>query len=139
MQITTRSKAEARKVSQRRLLAPGWHPARIREAVERPSKAGNDMMEVVFVITDLDGNERELRDYFTDSQVSALKIQNLCEAIGGTALEHYQAGAISQDDFPGHDVSVRLGIEKRRGFTDRNVPLDYRAASSRVVNLRDAG
>ena len=33
----------------------------------------------------------------------------------------------------------KAGIEKRRGYSDRNVPLDYRAATSHVVNLRDAG
>ena len=41
--------------------------------------------------------------------------------------------------FPGREVTVRLGIEKRRGYPERNVILDYRPASSHVVKLRASG
>src|SRR5262249_42373268 len=40
------------------------------------------------------------------------------------------------EDFAGADVEVKLGIEKRRGFPDRNIIEDYRAAAASVVNLR---
>jgi hypothetical protein len=56
------------------------------------------------------------------------------------ALDRYEAGEISQDDFPGHDVEVKISVEKRPGFSDHNRIDEYRVASaSSVVNLRSAG
>jgi hypothetical protein len=51
------------------------------------------------------------------------------------------AGEISAADFPGHAVRVKLGVEKRRGYPDRNVIEDYAAApaSGVVTPLRAAG
>ena len=45
MKTTPRSEDAAQKVSRRALLPAGWHDARIIEAVEKPSKRGNDMIE----------------------------------------------------------------------------------------------
>jgi hypothetical protein len=53
-------------------------------------------------------------------------------------LAKYEAGELDQSDFPG-PVRVKLGIEKKRGFPDRNVILDYAPSDSPVVNLRQRG
>jgi hypothetical protein len=115
------------------LLKAGWYPARITEAVEKPSRRGNDMIELTVV-----ADERELRDWLTDSDMGAAKLRSCCNAVG--ALDAYEAGEISQADFPGHDVQVKIIVEKRRGFPDQNRIEDYRPASSAsVVTLRSAG
>jgi hypothetical protein len=138
MRITSRSEAEAAKASSRKLLKAGMHDGRITEAIEKPSKAGNDMIELVVVVPDADGNERTLRDWLTDSTLGALKLRHAAEAVG--ALARYDAGEIDQSDFPGHDVRVKIGIEKRRGYPDTNRIEDYApAAAARVVNLTRAG
>lgn len=138
MRTTPRSETEAQKVSKRTLLKPGWHPARITEAIEKVSKAGNDTIELSVAVTHGETDERTFRDWLTDSPLGAAKLRHCCASVG--ALEKFEAGEISQDDFPGHDVEVKLGIEKKRGFPDRNVIQDYRAASaSSVVPLRSAG
>jgi hypothetical protein len=138
MRTTPRSEADAQKVSRRTLLPAGWHDARITEAVEKPSKRGNDMIELVVVLPDADGNERTLRDWLTDSTLGAAKLRHAAEAVG--ALGRYDDGEIGQADFPGHDVRVKISIEKRRGYPDTNRVDDYAAATAgRVVNLREAG
>jgi hypothetical protein len=137
MRTTPRSDSEARLASSRTLVKAGWHPARITEAVEKPSRRGNEMIELTVVVRDAGGNERELRDWLTDSDMGAEKLRNCCKAVG--VIDRYEVGEISQEDFPGHDVEVKLGIEKKRGFPDRNVIEDYRAADSSVVHhLRPA-
>jgi hypothetical protein len=137
MKTSGRSESEAQKAASPRLLRTGWHDAEFREAIEKASKAGNDMIEALVVIRDADGNEREFRDYLTDKGMGALKLRHACTAVG--ALDKYEAGEISAADFPGRSCRVRLGIEKKRGFRDRNIIEDYAAADASVVRLKEVG
>jgi hypothetical protein len=122
VRVTNRSEDEAKRASSRNLLKPGMHDARITEAVEKESKAGNDMIVLTVVVRDAAGDERTLTDWLTDSSLGALKLRHAAEACG--ALDRYSAGEINQSDFPGHDVRVKIGVEKKRGFEPRNVILD---------------
>lgn len=134
MKTPALSEGEAKKASERRLLKVGWYPALIREAVERESRRGNEMIEVLVVVTDPGGNgDREFRDYLSGTAgLGAAKLRHACEAIG--CLDRYESGAISQDDFPGKAVRVKLDIERRRGYEPRNVLVDYASvdATARV-------
>src|SRR4051812_34574679 len=97
MKTTPRTEADAQKVARRSLLKAGWHDnGRITEAVEKPSKAGNDMIELIVVVPDADGNERTLRDWLNDSSLGALKLRHAAEAVG--ALSRYEAGEIDPAD-----------------------------------------
>lgn len=137
MKLTPRTEIEAQKVSHRALLHAGWHDGRITEALEKPSKRGNDMIELTVIVLDADGNERTLRDWLLDSGPGALKLRHAAEAVG--AMPQYEAGELTQADFPGHDVRVKISIEKRRGFPDANRIDDYAATTAdHVVNLRAA-
>jgi hypothetical protein len=40
--------------------------------------------------------------------------------------------------FPGHDMRVKLGVRKQRGWPDQNYIEDYAAAEAAVVRLRSA-
>jgi hypothetical protein len=104
MKVAVHSETEARKVSQRRLLQAGHYPARIIEAVEKESKAGNDMIELLVAVRAADGSEREFRDWLVGTDRGALKLRHAAEAVG--ALAKYEAGEIGQDDFPGHNVRI---------------------------------
>lgn len=138
MRLTPRSEADAQKASRRALLKAGMHDARIIEATEKPSKAGNDMIELVVVVPDGDGSQRTLRDWLTDSPLGALKLRHAADAVG--ALARYETGDMSAFDFPGHAVRVKIGIDKRRGYPDANRIDDYAAAApAGVVPLREAG
>ena len=134
MRLTPRTEADAQKAAHRTLLRAGSYDARITEAVEKPSKRGNDMIELVVIVPDADGQERTLRDWLTDTTMGALKLRHAAEAVG--ALSRYEAGEIDQSDFPGHVVRVKISIEKRRGYPDANRIEDYSVAQpSSVVPL----
>jgi hypothetical protein len=137
MKLTPRSDDDAKRLAKRALLPVGWHEGRITEAVEKVSKRGNPMIEITLLIPEADGNERTVRDWFTDSPLAALKLRRAAEAVG--ALAKYDAGEISASDFPGFDVKVKLAVQKRRGYPDANAIEDYAPAEARqVVNLRQA-
>jgi hypothetical protein len=139
MKTPAYTEAAAIEASRRTLLAPGWiDGAMIREAVERPSARGNEMIELDVAVPDGRGGERLFKDYLTSTPLGALRQRRACEAVG--ALDRYDAGAISAADFPGHHVRVKIETEKRRGWPERSVIVDYAAASAAsVVTLRSAG
>jgi hypothetical protein len=137
VEVTNRSESEAQRVSKRALLKRGqWYPARIDDAGDGVSPKGNAYISLGVVVDGGDGYERTLRDFVNNTPLGAVKLRHACEAVG--ALAQYEAGEVSPEMFAGHEVSVKIGVEKRRGFQDRNIIEDYRAAAS-VVNLRAVG
>jgi hypothetical protein len=139
MKTTPRSDADAQKASRRTLLRSGSYDAMFREAVEKESRRGNEMIEVSVVVYDGEGGEREFRDFLTNTALGAAKLRHACEAVGAAvgALAKYEAGEITAADFTGN-VRVKIGTEKRRGWPDRNVIEDY-APALVVHHLRTAG
>jgi hypothetical protein len=136
MKTTPHSEAEAQNLSRRKLLSAGWHDARILESCEKPTRQGRDMIELLVGVIDADGIERQLRDWLTDSTLGAAKLRHACEAVG--ALARYEAGEIGQADFPGHTCRVRISIDKKKGYPERNMIDDYAATAAHVINLRGA-
>jgi len=126
MKFTVHSEAEARKASERMLLAAGFYLGRIIEAAEKVSNAGNETIELLVAVDNADGSGREffIRDWLVGNDRGALKLRHAAEAVG--QLARYQAGEIGPEDFPGHDVRVKVIIEKRRGYPDQNRIEDYR-------------
>ena len=115
------------------MLKPGWYPGRITDALEKPAqRSGKDTIELSVAVED-----RTLRTWLSDADRGAQLLRHCCQACGDEVFERYEAGEIGQDDFPGHDVQVKIGIQKgTRAFPgDRNVIEDFRAVNSRVVNL----
>jgi hypothetical protein len=138
MRTTPRTEADAVKASRRTLLPKGWTEGKIIEASDAPAKSGAEMTTLVVGVPDADGVERQLRDYLTDTPLCAARLRHVCEAVG--ALAQFEAGEISAADFPGHTVRIKIGVEKKRGYPDRNVIEDYGTASaSGVVSLRRTG
>jgi hypothetical protein len=124
------SDAEAKQAGA--LLEDGWHSGRITEAVEKLSQNKKPMIEQSVLV-----RGRTLRDWLMANDRGAAKLRSCCKAVG--ALDAYEAGEISQDLFPGHDVEVLIIVEKRRGFPDQNRIAEYRApVASSVVNLNRA-
>jgi hypothetical protein len=129
VKTTPRSIDELKRSAAPVALKAGWHPAEITEAGERPDKNGDDMIELVVNV-----GGRALKDWLSDKWAAA-KLRGCCEAVG--ALDAYETGEISQDDFPGHSVQVKISIEKRRGFRDQYRIEGYRAAAvSSIASLR---
>ena len=131
------SDADAQKAAQPKKLKTGWHRSSIDDAVLRPNKNGDDMIDARFVIVDDEDNRWEIRDYLSNHPKSAARLRHLWEAVG--AAGSYAAGVIDPAELHGHEVAVRVAIQKRYGQADRYIIDDYRAPNSSVVNLRTAG
>ena len=134
------TEAEAAKLAEKPAPMPdGVYPAHITRAHEdRAKKSGRDMIVATFVVLDAEGNEREIPVYLNTSNAGLLLLRHACIAVGAEAK--FNAGTISAEDFPGHDVRVVIGTERKRGWAARNVILDVMPAESAgVVSLRAAG
>lgn len=137
MKTTPRSAEEAKRASTRTLLKNGVsYLALIAEAADTESRRGNSMIAMLLLVQLPDGEERELRDWLVDAPACAEKLRSAVVAVD--ALQAYENGSISAEDFAGRTVQIRVGIEKRRGQPDRNYVESYRAASSSVVTLQRA-
>ena len=135
MKTTVRTEEEAVKLSRRTLLKSGWYDGDITEAIEKPAqRSGNDTIELCVIVED-----RTLRVWLSDAARGSALLRHCCQACGDEVFRRYEAGAITQEDFPGHHVQVKIGVQKgTRAFPgDRNVIEDFRAATGAdVVNLR---
>src|SRR5579859_8024183 len=119
MRTTPRSETEAVAAARNELLRAGWYDTEFREAVEKTSLRDNDMIEVDVAVSDPDGNERLLRDWLVDTPRGAAKLRHACEAAG--VIERYEAGEIVASDFLGKRCRVRVVVDKKRGYPDRNM------------------
>ena len=137
VKVTPRSEEEARRVSSRELIKPGWVDSIIDEATDTLSRRNNPMIAVRHLVQMPDGSQRELPDWLLDADAVADKFRSAVVSVD--ALDRYEQGEITADDFAGRTVQIRVGIEKRRGQPDRNYVEQYRAAASSVVPLRSAG
>jgi hypothetical protein len=126
MKTTVRTEAEAAKLAQRALLKPGWYDGRIIDALEKLSRSDKDTIELSVTVGD-----RTFRDWLSDAERGAAKLLHCCRACGQDVVQRYEAGAVGQADFPGHDVQVKIAIQKgTRAYPgDRNTIEDYRAAA----------
>ena len=135
MKTTIRTEKEAMRASMRpRVIKPDWYPALITEAFETVAKSsGKECIELTVMVGD-----RTFRDWLSDADRVAAKLRHCCQACGDDVLARYEAsGEVTQDDFPGHEVEVKITVVKQRGWPDQNRIEDYRApAARRVVNLR---
>ena len=76
------SDADAQKAAQRKKLKLEWHRATIDDAVLRPNKNGEDMIDAHFVIIDDEGNRWDIRDYLSNHPKSAARLRHLWESSG---------------------------------------------------------
>jgi hypothetical protein len=99
----------------------------ILEAEEKLSASkGNPMIELRVEVSRRDGKKRIVRDYLLPQRQQ--KLLNAAMACG--VLDTYNAGQLIPDDFIGKSGSLRLGIQRGRGFPAKNVVEDYVTAKS---------
>jgi len=110
-----------KEIAESRLLPKGEYDFEIIDAEETTSAAGNEMIELKVRVSNGDGIARMLTDYLLARRPA--KLRNCCAACG--VLDKYESGVVSDDDFPGKRGRLKLGIEKKRGYPDRNVVADY--------------
>jgi hypothetical protein len=135
MRTSGKSETELVKATTRKKPKPDWYDGDIEEVTEDTSKAGNEMFKATVGFSDATGERWILLDYLTDTGKGGLKLRHCCAARG--VLAKFEAGFVDQSDLPG-PVRIKVGIERRRGWPDRLVILDYAAPADSSVNLRAA-
>jgi hypothetical protein len=125
MKTTPRTDVEAKRLSERKPLPVGWRDATIISAVERPSKKGNETIELELLVVDGEGDERTMRDWLSDAALASQKLRHCCEACGDDVFAKYEAGSVGSSDFPGYTVRIRFTVDKIRGKSSFNSVCDY--------------
>jgi hypothetical protein len=115
-----------KQLAENRPLHAGVFQFEILEAWEKISAAGNPMFEIRVQLSNGNGVSRTLPDYLLPKGVRAEKLLHCCIATG--MRDKYDSGLLSPDDFVGKRGRLRVGIEKKKGFPDRNQIEDYLAA-----------
>lgn len=100
------------------------YPFEILEGEDKVSQGKNNpMIELKVKITWSDGSTRTITDYLLGLDKTAEKLRHCCAACG--LLRKYDSGSVAGSDFRGKRGKLRLGVEKKKGFADRNVIADY--------------
>lgn len=115
-----------KQLAESRVLHAGVYQFEILEAWEKTSAAGNPMIELKVQVTNGNGISRTLADYLLAKGIRAEKLLHCCVACG--LRERYDSGSLSDEDFRGKRGRLRVGIEKKKGYPERNVIEDYLAA-----------
>jgi hypothetical protein len=113
-----------KQLAESRPLHAGVFQFEILEAWEKTSQAGNPMIELKVQVSNGNGISRTMPDYLLAKRLE--KMLHCCMACG--IREKFDSGSVSADDFVGKRGRLRVGLEKKRGFPDRNVIEDYIAA-----------
>jgi hypothetical protein len=134
------TEADVAKLAKLVLLPDGPRPARITEAWDAEAKkSGRPMIVAKALVLDEEANEREILIYLNTSNAGLLLLRHMCLACD--AIEAFDAGEIKASLFPGHDVLVLIGTEKKGRWPARNVITDVLppASAGVVTPLRVAG
>jgi hypothetical protein len=135
MKPSGRSPSELQKAARPSLLRAGWYDGEFGEVIERLSQRGNEIFDARVVIHLADGTTLEVRDFLADVGRGGLKFYSASVA-AGVGAKYEAKEEIFAADFEGKAVRVKLGIEKRRGFSDRNCIESYAAPAAEIVKLR---
>ena len=131
MKTSGRSEELAARDANRALLKNGTYDAVISEISEYISPRGNDTLKCIVI-----AEGRTFTDYLTDTDLGGLKLRHCCAARG--VLAKFDGGSIDPSDLLG-PVRVKIGIEKKRGFRDRNIIEDYAPVAAAVTPLHAVG
>lgn len=96
------------------LMEPGVYDFKIIEAIDKPSKSGNDMFKLKLHVYDSTGEERIIFDWVLPDFPK--KYKHLHDACG--LLDLYLSGETTESDLVGKTGKLLLGIGKP--YTDNN-------------------
>jgi hypothetical protein len=124
MNFTPQSKAD---IARKNLLPKGWYDFEVMSAVDKTSKAGNEMIEVKLKVFAQDGTERHVFDYLMEAMPN--KLFDFCESVG--LIDKYHAGTLESGEIIGKAAKVKLAIDdKNEDYPPKNVAKDYANAEA---------
>lgn len=110
-----------KELAEMNLLPIAEYDFQVIEAKDAISKGGNQMIALKHCVWAPDGSERHIYDYLLEAM--AQKLNGFCKATGLTA--HYEAGTLAAQDCLGKAGRLKIGIEKREGYPDKNTVKAY--------------
>jgi hypothetical protein len=112
-----------KELNQKDLLKEGIYDFEVGQAVDKVSKAGNEMIQLDLTVYDSNGKKYYIYDYILESFPK--KFHHAVKACG--LLKGNKELDLYATDFIGKCGKVQVGIEadKTGQFWDRNVILDY--------------
>lgn len=103
------------------MLPAGLYSATVKLAKDKVSKAGTDMIELILTVYGPDGLQVDVFDYLLSSDNWQWKVRHFCESAG---LD-YARGELRADWCSDQSVRIRLEVEKKEGYPDKNRVSDY--------------
>lgn len=109
---------------QRGLLKEGTYKFYVKSIIDKQSKSGNKMKEVVLAINDDEGKEHSVWDYFTNHESMKWKARHFLYSIGlGELYESKQP--IDEQNIKNKKGVVTIGIDASPGYKAKNKVIDY--------------
>jgi hypothetical protein len=103
-------------------LRPGYYKAEITDAIEKTSKAGNEMMELSLLVEEPKPYYgATLRDYIVAGEKTKWKVNQVLAAIG-MSLEEGESGELEPKHVVGKTVIVRVEFEPDRKDSSKEWP-----------------
>ena len=107
------------------LWPKGAYDFAVRDAADKVSEKGNDMIELDVEVVNGDGETRTVKDWLVATDASAYKIRHFARATG--MMDAYQRGELKAKAMIGKTGRCQIGIKKDKGgqFRDKNGIIDY--------------
>ena len=109
------------KAADSQLLPVGTYDAVVKRAEEKLSEAGNEMIELILTCYGPNGLENDVFDYLVFSNNVLYKVKHFCESAG----INFEKDELTADECVDQNVRVKLKIDKREGYKDKNAVTDY--------------
>ena len=112
-----------KEIAEMNLWPEAQYSFEVLEAVDKASKAGNDMIELKLKVYNDDGGFIFVKDYLLESL--AYKLKHAATVCG--LSDQYAAGTLAGGDFVGKAGTIKLKIQKSKdaAYADKNVVGDY--------------
>jgi hypothetical protein len=121
MQFNPMSEQEIKEIN---LMEVGVYQFQVMSAVEKKSKNGNSMIDLIIKIWDKKGRVRTVFDNLVDHEAFHFKIRNFAICTG--QLNKYESGIIAAQDCLDKSGYLRLGVQKQNGnYAAKNIVQDY--------------
>jgi hypothetical protein len=110
-------------IAEEGLLPEGIYDFEVSQGLDKTSKAGNEMIELLVRVYKPDGGFTLISDYLMEK--IAYKLKHAADACGLSI--QYDTGNLHGDDFVGKTGKVKVKIQKDKEgqYPDKNVIADY--------------
>lgn len=114
------------------VLPAGTYDFVVSKAIDKVSKAGNEMIELELVVSSTEGAKSKVYDYLLEAL--SWKLKHFCASVG--LLKQYEAGILTAERCKDLKGVCEITLQKDESgiYHDKNVVKDYVAAN---VNNED--